>query len=179
LNELLLIRGCSNGNPKAQKALYEVYATRMFRICFRYIGNQFDAEDVLTIAFTKVFRSIARFEYRGTGSLDKWIKTIMINESLMFLRAARKLQIVSTDDMNVFDIPVIDNNNMEAEAIFALITRLPDGYRTIFNLFVIDGLSHDEIAAQLGISVGTSKSQLSRARALLQEQMIKLEYHGR
>jgi RNA polymerase sigma factor (sigma-70 family) len=178
LDEQKLISQCTCGNEKAQKLLYDRFANQMFRVCLRYTGNAMDAEDVLITAFFKVFKNIGKFEYRGNNSLSKWIKTIMINESLMFLRNSRKFMFETIDNTHIQIADKIENE-IDAEQIYQLILNLPDGYRTVLNLFIIDGLSHEEIAIQLGISSNTSKSQLSRARALLKEQLFKLEDNGR
>lgn len=177
MDDKKLISHCISGSEKAQKLLYERFANQMFRICYRYTGNNMDAEDVLITAFYKVFKNIERFEYRGDNSLLKWIKTIMINESLMFLRSSRKLTLETIDDSHVH-IAVEDESEIDAEHIYQQISLLPDGYRTVLNMFVIDGLSHEEIAIQLEISINTSKSQLSRARNLLKEQLLKLGGYG-
>ena len=178
MEEQKLISHCICGSEKAQKLLYDRFANQMFRICLRYTGNHMDAEDVLMNGFHKVFKNIGKFEFRGTNSLSKWIKTIMINESLMFLRNSHKFMFASIDNTHI-QIADETENEIDAELIYQLILKLPDGYRTVLNLFIIDGLSHEEIASQLGISINTSKSQLSRARGLLKEQLFKLEGNGR
>jgi RNA polymerase sigma factor (sigma-70 family) len=178
LNERELIQLCNRGNEKAQKELYDCYANQMFRVCLRYTGNYMDADDVMISAFYKVFKNLAGFEFRGEYSLQKWIKTIMINESLMFLRNSKKIIYESIDHTHV-QITNEQENDIDAEQIHQLILQLPDGYRTVLNLFVLEGMSHEEIAIQLGISINTSKSQLSRARALLKEQLFKIAENGK
>ena len=178
MDEQKVIYNCISGNEKAQKQLYEHFANQMFRVCLRYTGNYMDAEDVLITAFYKVYNNIGGFEYRGNNSLSKWITTIMINESLMFLRNSKKFMFESIDNTHI-QIADEKESEIDAEQIYQLILKLPDGYRTVLNLFIIDGLSHEEIATQLGISINTSKSQLSRARTLLKEQLFKLEGNGR
>ena len=178
MDEQKLISLCIHGSENAQNLLYDSFADQMFRICLRYMGNYMDAEDVLMKGFYKVFKNLGSFEYRGNKSLSKWIKTIMINESLMFLRDSRKFAFESIDSTHT-QIPDEKESDVDAEQIFQLILKLPDGYRTVLNLFIMDGLSHEEIAGQLGISINTSKSQLSRARALLKEQLFKVNENGR
>ena len=178
MDDQKLISLCIKGDKKAQKLLYDRFANQMFRVCLRYTGNCTDAEDVLVIAFFKVFNNLKNFEYKGNNSLSKWIVTIMINESLMFLRKKRKFTFEEADN-SLAQVPNDEESEIDAEQIYQLILRLPDGYRTVLNLFVIDGLSHEEIANQLGISISTSKSQLSRARALLKDQLFKLQDNGR
>lgn len=163
-----LIDLCRKERRDAQKLLFERYQGRMFRIAFRYIRERQAAEDVLMHTFTKVFRQFSSFEYRGAGSLEKWITRIVVNESLMHLRS---LRIRWTDEEASHQLPSPEQptDGMDAERLYALIRQLPDGYRIVFNLYAIEGFTHPEIAEQLGIAVGTSKSQLSKARALLQQ----------
>jgi RNA polymerase sigma-70 factor (ECF subfamily) len=133
-----------------------------------YLANHHDAEDVLVDSFTKVFRNLSKFQYRGDDSLTKWISTIVINESIRLLN--RRKPIKFEEDMaTVHSIEVSDDiiSNMEAKELYAMIEKLPAGYRTIFNLYVIEGYSHKEIAEMLRISQNTSKSQLSKARKYL------------
>lgn len=139
----------------------------MFRLCYRYVREQQEAEDVLCKGFFKVFQHIGTFEDRGDASLQKWITRIMVNEALMFLRK-NKLELVSEDDAQAIPAGTRTDSAVEAEDLYNMVRALPLGYRTVFNLFAIEGYSHQEIADQLGISEGTSKSQLSKARAMLQ-----------
>ena len=151
----------------------------MFRLCFRYVREQQEAEDVLCKGFLKVFDNIGRFEARGPGSLDKWIVKIMVNEALMFLRKKR-FEFVSEDVAVQIPADIQTDAALEAEDIYEMIRALPIGYRTVFNLYAIEGFSHPEIAEKLGISVGTSKSQLSKARAQLREMLNQSgDYHAR
>ncbi len=165
-----LIKGCINNNRRIQKKLYDKFSDDMFSLCFRYISNTEDSEDVLIKAFTKVFENIKKFEYRGDGSLKKWIKTIMINESLMFLRAKKKLFFEEIDTK-------IENNSISAESemsyneIINLVEKMPTGYRTVFNLYSIEGYSHKEISELLSIKINTSKSQLHKAKKYMQKQI--------
>ncbi len=173
----LLIDLCKEGNARAQQALYEQMANRMFRVCYRYVKNEADAEDVLITGFTKLFQNIVCFEYRGKGSLEAWAKRIMVNEALMLLR--RRHNFAKTSDQQAQQVESTDSviDDMEAEEIYALILELPTGYRTVFNLYVIEGYSHKEIAERLQISENTSKSQLSKGRAMLRELLIKQGIH--
>ncbi len=170
--ERRLIKNCQKNNRKSQKKLYEQFADDMFSLCFRYINNVTDTEDVLIKAFTKVFENIKKFEYRGDGSLKKWIKTIMINESLMFLRAKKKLFFeeintkIESDDISV-------ESEISYNEIISLVEKMPTGYRTVFNLYSIEGYSHKEISELLSIKINTSKSQLHKAKKYLQKQILK------
>ncbi|MCB9231483.1 MAG: sigma-70 family RNA polymerase sigma factor [Bacteroidia bacterium] len=173
-----LIKKCRKQDRQAQKALYEHFEARMFRLCFRYLNQQQDTEDVLLAGFLKVFSALDTFDYRGPGSLEAWISRIMVNESLMALRRQKRLRfeeggapLPEQASQHRTDGP------LNAEDIYNLIRALPDGYRTVFNLYAIEGYKHEEIADQLGISPGTSKSQLSKARALLQEWLSQNGIH--
>ncbi len=172
-----LIKLCKKQQGSAQKALYDRYADTMFRICFRYVKNEHDAEDILINGFMKVFQNIEKFEPRGKGSLEGWIKRIMINESLMHLRKNTNFNLVSEANCKEIDADISLESNIAAEEIYKLIRRLPLGYRTVFNLFAIEGYSHKEIAEQLNITESTSKTQLRKARITLQKLLVENEMH--
>ncbi|MBC7920849.1 MAG: sigma-70 family RNA polymerase sigma factor [Ferruginibacter sp.] len=170
-----LIRRCQAGDSRAQRTLYERFANRMFRVCFRYIRDELHAEDVLLKGFLKVFQHVETFEYRGEPGLEAWIKRIMVNEALMLLRQKHNFNLVTDTHAEQMDSGFSPDADLNAEEIYALILQLPTGYRTVFNLFVVEGYSHGEIAGQLRISENTSKSQLSKAKATLR---ILLTKHG-
>lgn len=166
-----LIRGCANGERKSQELLYARYSSKMYAICYRYTKDLHQAEDVLQDGFVKVFRNIHKF--RGDGSFEGWVKRIFINTSIEHYRKAVAMYPI-TDFENV-TVPPINNHILEkiaAEELMKMVQQLADGYRTIFNLYVVEGYPHGEIAKMLNISEGTSKSQLARARYILQK-MIK------
>jgi RNA polymerase sigma factor (sigma-70 family) len=171
LNELL--NGCKRGRTAAQKAIYDRFARSLFLLCRRYVKSDACAEEVLHNGFLKFFSSLDRFVYENDGATVAWMKKIMVNECLMHLRREHSFLQVSVDDAT--DIPVHEDplDSLEATEIFMLILKLPTGYRTVFNLHVLEGVPHREIAALLGISEGTSKSQLNKARALLQQLLIQ------
>jgi RNA polymerase sigma-70 factor (ECF subfamily) len=162
-----LIKGCIQKDPKAQKRLYDSYASLMYPVCCRYLKNHEEAEDVLVIAFTKIFDKISQFN--GLGSFEGWIKRIVINEALNHLRSRSKVEISDIDESS--PIGCKDADRLEEEDLIDLISSLPNGYRQVFNMYAIDGYSHKEIADALSISEGTSKSQLNRARAFLQRRL--------
>jgi len=169
----IIVSECKKGNARAQKQLFDCYARLMMAVCVRYVRDWHIAEDLMLTGFQKFFSRIAAFEYSGEKNLRAYIKKIMVNECLMYLRS---LKINYTKDEFTMDIPleavsIIDK--LAADELFKLVSRLPDGYRTIFNLFVVEGLSHKEIAAVLFISEGTSKSQLNKAKKLLQQFVLK------
>jgi RNA polymerase sigma factor (sigma-70 family) len=174
LNTQELIRLCLLGNPEGQRLLYERFVTQMVRLCLRYIKDKAEAQDVLIEGFTKVYAMLKRFEYRDEHSLEAWIKKIMINQCLMSLR--RKKMVITMDYTDTeLQISRTENTELSAEEIVGLIQTLPEGYRTIFSLYVVDGYSHKEIAASLGISESASRSQLTHARNKLQQ---LLRTHG-
>ena len=174
LSESRLVVALQRGEARAQKIVYEGYATRMMAVCLRYVANQADAEDVLIESFMRVFERIGQF--RSEGSFEGWVRRIMVTESLMFLRRNKSLrQEIPLD--SVMEDPDYQwaDENLQTDDLLRLIAQLPAGYRTVFNLYAIEGYSHAEIADLTGISEGTSKSQLSRARALLQHKIKTLE----
>jgi RNA polymerase sigma factor (sigma-70 family) len=174
LKEDELITRCQKQDRSAQKLLYDRYEASLFRLCYRYVREQQEAEDILCKGFHKVFTHINSFEYRGADSLQKWMRRIMVNEALMYLRK-HKFEMVSDDEAQAIPSGTRSDSAVEAEDLYNMVRALPVGYRTVFNLFAIEGYSHQEIAEQLGIAEGTSKSQLSKARAMLQEMLSQNE----
>lgn len=162
-----IIKGCKRGDRRAQQRLFDLYSSRMYGVCVRYIKNTMQAQDVLVMSFTRIFQRIDQF--KGEGSFEGWIRRILLNEALTALRKNR-LMMAETDLENAEREPDYDglSHHLEAEDLLKLIERLPPGYRMVFNMYAIDGYSHKEIAEQLGITENTSKSQLSRARVFLQ-----------
>ena len=169
-----LIDGCKKRDRHAQRFLFEHYSGRMLALCCRYVKERMDAEDVMVVAFTKIFDRIGQF--KGEGSFEGWIRRIMVNESLTYLRKNKSMYL-ETDIEAAEREPDFDkiSGELEAEDLRKLISDLPTGYRIVFNLYAIDGYSHQEIAGQLGVSENTSKSQLSRARVLLQKRLVEME----
>lgn len=167
-----LIKACKKQNTKAQRMLYDKYASSMLGVCRRYIKGEMEAEDVMIKGFMKVFSKIDLFE--GKGSFEGWMKRIMINEALGYIRKhkAMYLEIEAADKE-----PDIDKMSTELEAkdLLKMVNELPSGYRTIFNLYAIEGYSHKEISKLLGINENTSKSQLSRARMHLRKKLLETE----
>ncbi|TGE24315.1 sigma-70 family RNA polymerase sigma factor [Hymenobacter aquaticus] len=165
-----LIAACRQGSGRAQKLLYERFAGMMLGVCIRYLRRREDAEEAMLGGFAKVFRALD--QYRHEGSFEGWIRRIMVNEALGQLRRKEPLHL-AIDDM-VTDVPATAaeaESNLNAADLLALLADLPAGYRTVFNLYALEGYSHPEIAELLGISEGTSKSQLSKARAMLQRRL--------
>ncbi len=173
MHEKELIRRCKSGDRAAQKELYDRFAPKMLGVCRRYVKDLDDAEDVLVQAMYKVLTKLDK--YSGNGSFEGWIRKISVNESLMFLRK-RKLDFV--DELSVHeatgDWDILDK--MQADDILGVLDQLPDGYRTVFNLFVVEGYKHREIAEKLGVSINTSKSQLILAKKRLKTILEKIDY---
>lgn len=172
--EAQLIVALKRGESRAHKIVYERFAGKMLAVCTRYCANKDDAEEVMLDGFMRAFEKIEQF--REEGSFEGWIRRIMVTESLMFLRKAKQWrQEVPIDEVTVEpDYEWADTSVNESD-LMRLVNQLPDGYRTIFNLYAIEGYAHAEIAEMLGISEGTSKSQLSRARMILQTSLKKME----
>ncbi len=172
--EAHLIRALTRGESRACQVVYERFAGKMLAVCHRYCANRADAEEVLLDGFMKVYEKIDQF--REEGSFEGWMRRIMVTESLMFLRRNKAWrQEIPLDGADAEpDYAWADANLNEAD-LLRLINQLPDGFRTVFNLYAIEGYSHAEIADMLGISEGTSKSQLSRARLQLQRSLKKSE----
>jgi RNA polymerase sigma factor (sigma-70 family) len=159
------------GEQKAYHTFYEKYSGKMLAICSRYIQDRMAAEDVMVEGIMKIFEKIGKFNFQG--SFEGWAKRIMVNEALMFLRGKKYLE-VDIDKAQYLETPETHvNETFETEELLKMINELPTGYRTVFNLFAIEGYSHAEIAEMLGITESTSKSQLSRARMILQEKLKK------
>ncbi len=152
----------------AMKTVYSTYIRYLAAICSRYIVNNEDVKDVLQDSFLKIFSGIASFEYRGRGSLKGWITKITVNETLKFLQKNNRFEFVEISEQEhdkPYEEPNVDA--LPSSVLFNLIRELPDGYRTIFNLYVIENKSHKEIAKLLDIKESTSASQLHRAKSLL------------
>lgn len=170
-----IIKGCKEGKPRFQESLYKLMSSKMFGVCMRYAKDQFEAEDILQTGFVKVFRKIDM--YKGEGSFEGWVRRIMVNTSIEFYRKNLKsLNIVDITEVNEKEVSTaFDTSSLNVKDLLKLIQALSVGYRMVFNMYAIEGFSHREIAAELGITEGASKSQLSRARAILREQVLKME----
>lgn len=171
-NEEQIIRLVQSGDTTAMRSLYNLHIRYLTAVCARYLARDEDVKDALQEAFLKIFTSIGRFEYRGEGSLRAWMTRIVINEALKLLRREQR---IDTVDLRHEHTDTADEEpateEIPAEALHEMIRTLPAGYRTVFNLYVMEQKSHKEIAALLGISESTSASQLHRAKALLAEKI--------
>ncbi len=172
--ETQLIAALRRGESRAHKVAYERFSGRMLAVCLRYCANRDDAEEVMIDGFMRVFEKIGQF--REDGSFEGWIRRIMVTESLMFLRKNKQWrQEIPIDDVSIEPDYAWADTAIHENDLLRMVNQLPDGYRTVFNLYAIEGYNHAEIAELLGISEGTSKSQLSRARAILQANIAKAE----
>ena len=154
-----------------------MFANRMFRLAFRYIKSQVDAEDVVITSFTKVFKGIQTFKFQEEGSLEGWIRKIVVNESLMWLRRRHNFNLTESLDEGMPEPDLAQFSQLEANDIYKMIAELPTGYRTVFNLNVVEGYSHQEIAAMLSVAESTSRTQLFKAKALLKKMLTKEGFH--
>ncbi len=174
MSERDITQGCKQGNPIAQRELFDRYSPFLMAVIYRYIGDDDDAKDVLQETFLTIFSTFKFFKWKGEGSLKAWLTRVAVTRSLNFLRDKKRLKTTSFNSAGISKPPDdIDEettygiNRLDIDTILKLIAELPDGYRTVFNLYCLDGFSHQEIAEQLGISEKTSSSQLARAKALL------------
>ncbi|MBB6500802.1 RNA polymerase sigma factor [Pedobacter cryoconitis] len=169
-----LLEGCKAGNRKMQEMLYRQTASGMLTVCMRYSRDRMEAEDVLQLGYIKVFQKIN--EFRGDGSFEGWIRRVMVNTAIEnYRKNLRALRVVAYEEISEQPYTDFDFSRMGMQDLLGLIQQLADGYRIVFNMYVMEGYSHQEIAKTLGISEGTSKSQLFRARAILREEIIKME----
>jgi RNA polymerase sigma-70 factor (ECF subfamily) len=178
MDELSLIAGCKRGEPCARKELYELHASAMMSVCMRYVGNKEAAKDLLQDGFIKVFTKIRT--YSGTGSFQGWMRRVFVTTALEHLRRNDVFRASSSiDDYNeaMENAEVSAVEQLSADELLACIAGLPSGYRTVFNLFAIEGYSHSEIAGMLNISESTSRSQFMRARKVLQRSVKSLIMH--
>jgi RNA polymerase sigma factor (sigma-70 family) len=167
-----LVNKCKAGERKAQELLYKQFAAKMLGVCMRYATDRMEAEDMLQNGFIRVFQKMQ--DYRGEGSFEGWVRRIMVHSSIEYYRKHHKM--MQAVDMDECDEPSVDPMamaNLDAKDLIALIQQLAPGYRMVFNLYAIEGFSHKEIGEIMSISEGASKSQLSRARAILKEQVLK------
>lgn len=174
MNERQLITGCIKGDRKAQRELYDTYSRKMMGVCYRYVGEQETARDLLQEGFIKVFANIN--SYSGSGSFEGWMRKIFVNSSLEYLRKSNVLK-EATDLDSLAELVEPDASaisKISSKELMQLVNKLPDGFRTVFNLFAIEGYSHKEIADMLSITESTSRSQYTRARQILQKKISTL-----
>jgi RNA polymerase sigma-70 factor (ECF subfamily) len=174
MDEQQLIEGCRKGNRLAQKELYNTYSRKMMGVCLRYVSDRETARDILQEGFVKVFTSIDF--YMGVGSFEGWMRKIFVNCALEYLRKSDVLRdavdLEHTSEISSYNHSVIAE--LSARELMNLVQGLPTGFRTIFNLFAIEGFSHKEISDMLDITESTSRSQYTRAKQLLQRKIKEL-----
>ncbi len=163
-----LINDCKNNDRKAQEQLYKLYSPKLFAACLKYSRNYIEAQDNLQDGFILIFNKIEQYAFKG--SFDGWLKRVMINNVLQQYRTQTFLSLVNEDVPDDCEIE-IDDENISLDYLLKIIQELPDRYRLVFNLYVNDDYSHAEIAEMLSINIGTSKSNLSRARMILKEKI--------
>jgi RNA polymerase sigma factor (sigma-70 family) len=173
ITESDLISGCIEGNRRMQEELYRRFSPRMYGVCLRYAGTGEEAQDILQEGFIKIFKKLGTF--RAEGSFEGWIRRIFVNTAIEHFRRKKYLQPVTEKEENTLEgnyLSVLDE--LAERDILDLVQQLSPGYRTVFNMYVVEGYTHKEIGDMLGISEGTSKSQLSRAKVILQERVKKI-----
>ena len=170
----LLIRNCQEGRPDAQRAIYDQFSSKMFGVCLRYCKSREEAEDCLQDGFVKVFQKIGMFQFKG--SFEGWVRRIMVNTIMETYR--KKNPVFAVEDLSVFNLAdeqgLTEEPLLKEQDLLQLINQLPPQYRMVFNLYAMEDYSHEEIAQSLGISVGTSKSNLSRARQWLRDRINEM-----
>lgn len=167
-----LVERIRNHDQRAMGILYQRYVGMLSSVCYRYVPNEYDAKDVLQNSFVKIFTAMPVFDYRGEQALKSWLVRVVVNEALNFLKERKKLQYVEQDvtrmpQVAVEEEPEPDSEGISADELHRMVRSLPDGYRTVFNLYVFEGCSHKQIAEQLGVKEATSASQLYHAKRLL------------
>jgi RNA polymerase sigma-70 factor (ECF subfamily) len=168
-----IIIGCKKGRRDCQEKLFTHFSAKMFGVCLRYANNRSDAEDFLQEGFIKIFSKIEQFEFKG--SFEGWMRRIMVTTALMRYRTQAHQATTPVNEFYDTAGPVDSEvNSLESQDLLNLISQLPPRYKMVFNLFAIEGYTHQEIAEMLDISEGTSKSNLARARAILQEKVQKI-----
>lgn len=165
-----LIQDCQHNDIKAQEQLYRLFAPKLFSVCLKYSRNYADAQDNLQDGFLIIFKKIGQFQFKG--SFEGWAKRVMVNNVLQKYRSEGVVELVHENIPDEDDDGLdLEDDSITMEFLVAIIQQLPDRYRMVFNLYVIDGFSHKEIAEMLGITTGTSKSNLARARIILKEKI--------
>lgn len=170
-----IIRLAIENNRSAQQKIYAKFSSKMLSVCRQYIKDIHQAEDIMITAFMKVFVNLKNFQHNG--SFEGWIRRIIVNECISYIRVQKKVNFIEEENYSEDSFNNIESQ-FTVDDIQFLIDNLPDGYKMIFNLYAIEGYKHQEIASMLGINEGTSKSQLSHARKILKEQIVKLKNYS-
>jgi len=176
LTEDELINGCIRENAACQKEVFNRFASQMLGVCHRYARNSADAEDILQDAFIKIFKKIGQFKFEG--SFEGWVRRIVVNTALKkysLVRYDKEFSGLTISESQEGQSDPVAYSQLTEKDLLELINSLPDGYRLIFNLYVIEGYQHEEIATMLGIQPGTSRSQLVKSRMMLQKKILQLQ----
>ncbi len=167
-----LIKACIEGDRRMQKELYYRFSPKMYAVCLRYMGNADDAQDILQEGFIKIYKNLERF--RGDGSFEGWVRRIFVNTAIEQIRK-KKMDVSLTEKEETIEyksVSAVDTIN--EKDLLKIVSGLSPGYRSVFNMYVVEGFSHKEIGELLGISEGTSKSQLARARMILRDRIKRI-----
>lgn len=176
ITESVLVKSCLNGDARSQEALYRKYSPVLYAICMRYAGNEDEAKDMLQDAFIKIFQNMGNFRFEG--SFEGWLKRVTTFNCLdYYKKSSSKIKHVDIDEVYHIQVEESATHKIESKQLYLALQKLPGGYRTVFNLFALEGFGHHEIAEMLGISENTSKSQLFKARKMLQS-MLQLKTQG-
>ncbi|MFT5666488.1 MAG: RNA polymerase sigma factor (sigma-70 family) [Vicingaceae bacterium] len=174
MTEERIIQGCVNEEKSAQQHLYETYSPKMYYVCLRYARHASEAQDMLQDGFIKVFDNIGSF--KSNGSFEGWIRRIVVNTALNYCRKSSfKQEQIGIEDYQDTVVKSKAVSNLGEKELLALIQKLPDGYRMVFNLYVIEGYSHKEIGEMLNVTESTSRSQLAKSRKWMQNELEKLK----
>ncbi len=177
MTETDIIKGCIKDNAACQRMLFDRYSPALLGVCRRYARNNEDAEDILQDSLIKIFKKLSQYKFEG--SFEGWMRRIVVNTALKKYTVSRYNKEITTGEIKDALIVVNDDvpafNHLTEKDLLVLINKLPDGYRMVFNMYVIEGFQHDEIAELLGIQPGTSRSQLVKARAMLQKEITQVQ----
>ncbi|AEE19057.1 RNA polymerase sigma factor [Dokdonia sp. 4H-3-7-5] len=176
LSQDQLIKNCKKKLPKAQAELYNRYSSVLFSVCLKYAPNYAEAEDILQDAFMTIFDKVS--QYKNKGSFEGWLKRVVINTALQRYRKSGVFNLVNEENIKEVEVE-IEEESIPLDFLLKIIQELPDRYRMVFNLYVMDGHSHKEISTLLTISQGTSKSNLARARGILKEKIEMSQFNPR
>lgn len=176
-SERELVQGCLNEDRHLQEILYERYARRMYAVCLRYARHELEAQDLMQEGFIRVFDKIG--DFRSEGSLEGWIRRIMVHTAINhYRRKSFQMEKLGLEHLPESPVPSDALEHMGEQEILALVADLPDGYRQVFNLYAVEGFSHAEIAEMMGFGESTSRSQLAKARRILQHRIQELSPHA-
>ena len=172
--QVLMYKGCIKGNRQAQRQLFDSYKKAVFALCLRYASDKVQAQDLMQEGFIKIFKDLGSYD-ASKGALWTWMRRVIINACLQYIRRNRKFdqEFLVGEDIDIVEDPQVKASPYSAKELMGYLQKLPHGYRTVFNLHVMEGYTHPEIAEILDISINTSKSQLSKAKAFLRRCLLE------